>query len=278
MKSHSFVRNTLPGVIHYSDRLHLPSFSSYARFLFLPTLIYQKNYPLRKKINWKFFFKTLVEFVVGIFILSFRFEKGSSFIQETGLRKFTVTEIMQDFVENSTEVAFLIMIVHYVCLHCIQNLFGELFRFGDRLFYTNWWDLLDLNTSLVKWNLIVAQWIYYYVYLDFKNYVRDNVFAIRLVSFVLSFVVHEWLGYHLWNTTCPLLFIFFIFIVFPTFYFEVPDRNVFVILNTYLIASGPALAVLYGVEYYISINVPFDNRSRLEQMFLPRFINYITWE
>ena len=176
MKSHSFVRNTLPGVIHSGDWLHLPSFSSYARFLFLPTLIYHENYPLRKEINWKFFFKTLVELVVALFIINFRLEKGWRFIHEIGLRKFTVTEIVYDALENSIEDVFSVIFVHYILLHCIQNLFGELLRFGDRLFYTNWWDLVDLTTSLVKWNFLVAVWIYYYVYVDFKNYVCDNVF------------------------------------------------------------------------------------------------------
>ncbi|XP_063906115.1 sterol O-acyltransferase 1-like [Zophobas morio] len=259
MKSHSFVRNTLPGVIRSSHRLHLPSFSSYVRFLFLPTLIYHENYPLRKEINWNFFLKTLVELVVAIFLVSFGIEKIYIFIHEIGLRKFTVTEILQAALENHIEYGvFLLMFVHYTWFHCVQNLFGELFRFGDRLFHTNWWDLSDMRMSLVNWNLLVVDWIYYYVYLDFKNYVYDNIFVTRLVSFLLSVAVHEWFGYQ--------------------FSSNLPDRNLFVLLNLYFITLSITLGILYAAEYTISINVPCDNRSRLEQLFLPRFIDYITWE
>lgn len=52
----------------------------------------------------------------------------------------------------------------YGVLHCWFNIFAELFRFGDRVFYEDWWNVKDFANYYRKWNIVVHEFLYYYVY------------------------------------------------------------------------------------------------------------------
>ena len=133
---------------------------------------------------------------------------------------------------------------YFMYIHNVQNLFAEILRFGDRLFYLDWWNEHDFNAWLLKWNIIVQDWLYYYIYRDFKEYVCDNNFIARVVVFLFSFMMHEWIVYCLIGGFFPIIFAF-ILVLFSLSYFELPKNNIcnvllmcFAILSFEIITLG----------------------------------------
>lgn len=64
------------------------------------------------------------------------------------------------------------VLLFYGFLHCWFNAFAEMLRFGDRLFYKDWWNAYSYGEFYRKWNLVVNDWIFRYVYrrlLEVKN-------------------------------------------------------------------------------------------------------------
>lgn len=63
------------------------------------------------------------------------------------------------------------VMVYYITLHSLQNVFGELLRFGDRFFYDAWWADSSYHLFFRKWNILVGDFLYTYMYNDFYTYV-----------------------------------------------------------------------------------------------------------
>jgi sterol O-acyltransferase len=38
--------------------------------------------------------------------------------------------------------------------------------FPDRTFYLDWWNSLEMGAFYRKWNIIVHEWLFHYVYVD----------------------------------------------------------------------------------------------------------------
>lgn len=76
-------------------------------------------------------------------------------------------------------------------LHSWLNAFAELLRFPDRTFYLDWWNSREFGNYYRKWNIVVHEWLFYYVYGDairFSNgYVSKNTAII--LTFAMSAVI-----------------------------------------------------------------------------------------
>jgi sterol O-acyltransferase len=68
-----------------------------------------------------------------------------------------------------------LLTLFYGILHCWMNIFGELLKFGDRLFYEDWWNVKDFAGYYRKWNIVVHEFLYYYVYQDFIRFSKGTV-------------------------------------------------------------------------------------------------------
>lgn len=45
-------------------------------------------------------------------------------------------------------------------------MFSEIITFADRQFYEDWWNVKDFANYYRKWNIIVHEFLYYYVFQD----------------------------------------------------------------------------------------------------------------
>ena len=58
----------------------------------------------------------------------------------------------------------------FVSFHLIWedylNFFGELTKFGDRLYYSDWWNAQNFEEFNRKWNRPVYEFLYRHVYLE----------------------------------------------------------------------------------------------------------------
>ncbi|XP_063924652.1 sterol O-acyltransferase 1-like isoform X2 [Zophobas morio] len=273
MKIHSFIRSNIHKP-HSDNPLKLPPFSNFLYFLFVPTLIYQETYPRTAKINWKFVLLRLLECIAVIFYLSFVIDRFlNPTVQDFGSRKYTLNELILCIFENTTTGIFFLLPTFFLVLHSWQNLFGELTRFGDRLFYSDWWTCTDFSGYFRKWNIIVQSWLYLYVYKDFNdNVFKGNTTLSKLAVFLISAVVHEWVLTYMFGFFFPLLFAEFL--VFGTIfnYVGAPKTAAFNVLFWYALALGMgSLVTMYGIEYYARANAPVE-RPSFREWVVPRFL------
>jgi sterol O-acyltransferase len=56
------------------------------------------------------------------------------------------------------------MLLFYGFLHCWLNAFAEMMRFGDRQFYSDWWNANSYGTFYRKWNVVVHEWLHAYIF------------------------------------------------------------------------------------------------------------------
>ncbi|XP_044272101.1 sterol O-acyltransferase 1-like [Tribolium madens] len=274
MKIHSFIRNTCPTKPHTDEVVTLPTLSNFVYFLFVPTLVYRETYPRRDKIDWTFVCFRALECVGVIFFMSFVIDRFlNPTIQDFGLRSYTVKEIILCIFENTITGALILLPMFFIVLHSWQNLFAELTRFGDRLFYLDWWTCTDYSGYFRKWNIIVQDWLYLYIYRDFSEFLfKTNHLFAKFAVFSISAVVHEWILTYMFGFFFPLLFVEFLVFGSIFNFLGVPKTPLFNILFWYSLCLGMAtLVTMYGLEFYARGNAPTENPTFLENL-IPRFL------
>lgn len=97
-------------------------------------------------------------------------------------------------------------------LHSWLNGWAELTRFPDRIFYLDWWNSVEFGTYYRKWNIVVHDWLYYYVYLDFSRFfssLRNSKSIPKIITFIVSAVIHELILIEASGFFYPVLFLMF---------------------------------------------------------------------
>ncbi|CAH0554706.1 unnamed protein product [Brassicogethes aeneus] len=283
MKTHSFIRENAPKVLNYKpndeDPLELPEFSRFFYFFFAPTLIYRDEYPRTTHIRWNYVFKKLGESICVVLNMCYVIER---LIRPTfntfGERTFTVKEMILCICNMSFAGMLLKLLMFYFILHSWSNLFAEITRFGDRKFYSDWWISTSYGEYFRTWNILVGDWLFTYIYRDtYQFIVPGNKTMAKVVVFVISAVVHEWLMCYMLGFFLPLMFFFFLFLSGPASFVKVPKYNIFNVLFWYFLAFGSgAMVCVYTMEFYARVNRPVENDT-FKDFFVPRMFNYITY-
>lgn len=108
-------------------------------------------------------------------------------------------------------VLFLIM-GFFGFLHSWLNLWSEITRFPDRAFYADWWNSCEFGSYYRKWNIVVHDWLYYYIYLDlcrfFPSFKKFRAVP-QLLTFIISAIIHEVIIYYAIGFFYPILFLLF---------------------------------------------------------------------
>lgn len=87
----------------------------------------------------------------------------------------------------------ILFLTFFAFLHCWLNAFAEMLRFGDRMFYKDWWNSTSYANYYRTWNVVVHDWLYYYAYKDLLWFFSKRFkSAAMLAVFAMSAVVHEY--------------------------------------------------------------------------------------
>ncbi|XP_022901410.1 sterol O-acyltransferase 1-like [Onthophagus taurus] len=250
MKSYSFIRRNVPEVLNYKPhrdkKIFQPKFSHYIYFLFVPTLIYRHKYPRTKSINWNTAIHCFLEVIVCIWLQSYTMDYFFVKKFETiGIIKHDWSYVIIVILEGAIGGFLLVVLLCYQLLHNWMNGFAEILKFGDRKFYDDWWTATNFQTFFRKWNIIVQDWLYEYIYKDFSEKVTVNNKVIpKIMVFLVSAIVHEYILTVITQQFFPFLFVnFFIF------------GMIFSFLNTKHIVYN--ILFLYGLSFGFSLNVSF---------------------
>lgn len=162
-------------------------------FMAAPTLIYQTSYPRSERIRKRFVLRRLAEL---LFCLALQFFLVEQYVVPTvrnSLRYMDNGDWMP-MIERVLKLAIpntaIWLLMFFALFHSWLNLTAELLRFGDRLFYKDWWNAHSLDIYWRYWNLPVHNWILRHVYAPLLRRKISNYVAL-LFSFLLSAVLHE---------------------------------------------------------------------------------------
>ena len=152
----------------------------------------------------------LAQFLLAIFV---SFVAINRFLvdnfRRTGLEPFEMATFSRHLAGVFTFGVILAMICFYALLHLWHNITAEVLRFADRSrYYGPWWESVSLNDYYRKWNLLVQDWLYAYVYLPVYRRSANRQLAVYSVILV-SGIAHEYIiGFSI-RFFFPLLFVIF---------------------------------------------------------------------
>ena len=92
----------------------------------------------------------------------------------------------------SVPAAYGWLIMFYSFFHSYLNLWGELTRFGDRRFYSDWWNAGNLSEYWRKWNFPIHNFLIRHIYYPLRRR-QVNKAASLLITFLISAAAHEYI-------------------------------------------------------------------------------------
>ncbi|XP_045473593.1 sterol O-acyltransferase 1-like [Harmonia axyridis] len=278
MKVHAFVRSNAPKVLRFKeksdDRLILPNFKHFVFFTWIPTLVYKDEYPRTSEIKWRRVAGYASEIIAVVFFYSFVLERFMiPLFKDFGIRRFSRSELLLAFLESILPGIMYLVVTFYLILHLVQNLFAELLYFGDRMFYKDWWTSTDFPTYYRKWNVVVHDWLYAYVYKDcYEILCPGSKIVAKYVTFFLSSIVHEWIISNMLGYFLPIMFIQFFGVGTILTYVRFPRNALFNMMLWFNLALGSGMMMTaYALEFYARMNeVPSSTGSW--DFYVPRFL------
>eukprot|EP00842_Homolaphlyctis_polyrhiza_P002045 jgi/Hompol1/2841/HPOL_006185-RA len=269
MKIHSFFRTHLPtgnvpaqdvyAARHDGPKLSDVGFSHYVYFLFCPSLLYRTQYPLTPMIRWSKVMIHAIEcflLVIYIYILFERFLfpilRVPPVPEQDNLREFGIMAF------NCMLPSMMIFVFGFFgFLHCWLNMHAELLRFADREFYRDWWNSHSFAEYYRKWNGVVYDWLFEYVYAELfglltrRGYAPQTSRAVAALFVIeASAIIHEFIIACAFGFFFPVLLLMFggPGVIFTHFTRKQKNQNIFV--WAMLFVGCGLLVTLYSREFY----------------------------
>ncbi|KAL4910203.1 hypothetical protein BDW74DRAFT_144643 [Aspergillus multicolor] len=164
-----------------------------AYFLMAPTLVYQPVYPRTPRIRWSFVGKRLFEFVclsVVVWLLSAQYAAPLLRNATEKIATLDITSILERGLKLSTISLVIWLAGFYALFQSLMNGLAEIMRFGDREFYTDWWNSPSFGVYWRSWNRPVYTFMKRHVYMPLVMRGWNPTLA-GTVVFTVSAVLHE---------------------------------------------------------------------------------------
>lgn len=88
--------------------------------------------------------------------------------------------------------AYVWLIMFYSFFHSYLNLWAELTRFGDRRFYSDWWNAGNLGEYWRKWNFPIHNFLIRHIYYPLRRRKISKPVSL-LITFLVSAAAHEYI-------------------------------------------------------------------------------------
>lgn len=113
--------------------------------------------------------------------------------------------------------SYLWLIFFYLFFHAFANFASELTMFGDRRFYSDWWNAGNIGEFWRKWNHPIQNWLVRHVYFPLKRrgFKTDSA---RFITFMVSAVAHEYVAVGSFRI-CNMIAFAFMMINIPMMHF-----------------------------------------------------------
>ena len=166
-------------------------------FWIAPTLTYQIAFPKTPRVRKTKVLGILLRMVIVFSLFTFliaqtvapNLENLLEDLEKTG-GKITVAIMAEYWLKLSIPNTYLWLMTFYFYFHLYLNLCAELLRFGDRVFYRDWWNSCELGSYWRLWNLPVHYWLVRHLYFPCVRIGIPKGVA-TFVVFFFSAVMHE---------------------------------------------------------------------------------------
>lgn len=276
MKMHAFVRTICGRVLQGTskadkeEQIIIPELQKYIYYLFAPTFLYRDHYPRRTSIRWNFVAARFLEVVATTFLFAYIYERNiKPTFEDYGKVDMPAGSFVSQHFGMLLPSTLIFLGTHHLIIHSWLNFTGELLRFGDRLFYKDWWTTGNYDDYFRNWNLVVGDWLYEYIYKDLRtNIFRGSNIACALAVYLLSAIFHEYaLGFSV-QLFFPLLFVLVLCCAVPLIFItrHVPSKVGNMMIWFSLIYGNGLMISLYCMEYFTKMNCPKESD---ESWFVP---------
>eukprot|EP00187_Rhodella_violacea_P016031 CAMPEP_0184724108 /NCGR_PEP_ID=MMETSP0314-20130426/26919_1 /TAXON_ID=38298 /ORGANISM="Rhodella maculata, Strain CCMP 736" /LENGTH=563 /DNA_ID=CAMNT_0027189031 /DNA_START=39 /DNA_END=1727 /DNA_ORIENTATION=- len=183
-------------------------FRAFIYFMFLaPTLVFEPVYPRNDRIR--------VGFVVwhtcaGLLISALIWVISGQFILPV-LKVPRPTSAVAAATFHLIKIAIPSVLVwhlfFFAFFHFFLSAIAEIWRFGDRRFYTDWWNATTLDMFWRRWNLPVHEWCVRHVVTDSILHLHLSKSSAAIATFGLSALLHEFVFMVGFRVIRPYMFI-----------------------------------------------------------------------
>ncbi|KAG5443347.1 Diacylglycerol O-acyltransferase 1 [Clonorchis sinensis] len=180
------------GYVTYPNNITL---SNLYYFIFAPTLCYELNFPRTLTIRKAFLLKRLFELLFLtqlIFCLAQQWMLPTLRNSVAPISKSDFSQIIERCLKLAIPNHLIWLLFFYASFHSLFNAVGELLRFGDRFFYSDWWNAETVPAFWSKWNIPVHRFARRHIYLPLLGFGLTRPQA-GIVVFFISAVLHEFL-------------------------------------------------------------------------------------
>lgn len=167
----------------------------FAYFFLCPTLLYDLNVPRTKGVRWRWLWRRCAEAVVVALLLLGIWEQYVAPVLHNALpvmKRGEVSGVLERWLKLVMPHLMIWLLGFYLLFHLWLNIAGEITRYGDRLFYKDWWNATTIDYFWRTWNIPVHRWLLRHVYKPLL-YRGVSHYRAGLVVFVVSAVFHEYL-------------------------------------------------------------------------------------
>lgn len=185
-----------PPYLYYPMNIALPNL---LYFCLAPTLCYQLNYPRSPHIRWKYLLTLIIRmFLVGgllIFVVEQYIKptlEGSIDAIDMLKNKMDISLVMVKLLKLSIPNTYCWLLMFYFYFHLFLNFLAEITRFGDRLFYKDWWNSRTIENYWRCWNVPVHNWMLRHLYHPLIRAGAPKMVG-TIVVFFFSAVFHEYI-------------------------------------------------------------------------------------
>lgn len=184
---------TLPEIYSQCPYPRNVTLGNLSYFWWAPTLVYQPVYPRSTHIRWVFVAKRLGEAVVLSVFIWVASAQYAAPVLRNSLNKIAtldVPSIIERLMKLSTISLIIWLAGFFALFQSILNALAEVMRFGDREFYTEWWNSPSVGSYWRTWNKPVYYFMRRHIYSPLIG--RGwGVNAASAMVFIFSGFLHE---------------------------------------------------------------------------------------
>lgn len=162
-------------------------------FWWAPTLVYQPVYPRSSSIRWMFVAKRVAEVVGLSIVIWIASAQYAAPLLQNSLDKISTLDyvsIAERLMKLSTISLFCWLAGFFALFQSFLNALAEVLRFGDREFYTDWWNVSSVRTYWTTWNKPVYNFMKRHVYIPLVGRGVPPAVA-QVIVFIFSGLLHE---------------------------------------------------------------------------------------
>ncbi|OMJ80657.1 hypothetical protein SteCoe_19034 [Stentor coeruleus] len=249
-------------------------FRRYCYFFFAPTLIFRDSYPrIPTPLKFSNIFIGVTNVIGTIFYTFIIFQAWCvPYFQESWKESYNLRFILFSWFRTMIPGTMLLILMFFGMLHSWFNMWAEILRFGDRQFYTDWWNVSNFADYYRKWNIVVHEWLFHYVYQDMLRFSRGKCSQLQcfFAVFIISALMHELILAVSMQFFYPILLVMFGGPgVIYTFFSRRDSRflNVFV-WSMFFVGNG-LLVVFYSWEHFARKSMDLTPKYGWKTFFIP---------